>query len=174
MRLYEGRTSGDNHFSCPTGHSCFVAASGTVGLLSYMCTLQAHVLLLIHWNTQVLLCKSAPSELFDQSAHIPGITLAQMQYLALGFIESHLVHLGLHLKPVHIPLCGIPAFYCIICISHPGSLVSSTNQLRVHQNQLIMCLIKMLKSSVLKTDPSSVASTWTHSNFPVATIQPIL
>lgn len=40
-----------------------------------------------------------------------------MQYFALGFTESHLVHVGLHLKLVHVPLCGIPAFYCIICIN---------------------------------------------------------
>lgn len=43
MGPHECRAQGNNHFSCSTGHPPFDAAQGTVGLLSWNCTLLTHV-----------------------------------------------------------------------------------------------------------------------------------
>ncbi|GAB0188195.1 cAMP-dependent protein kinase inhibitor alpha [Grus japonensis] len=52
---------------------------------------------------------------------IPGVALTHVQDLALGLVELHAVHTGPPLKPVKIPLDGIP------CLQH----VDRTTQLGV-------------------------------------------
>ncbi|PKU46696.1 serine-rich hypothetical protein [Limosa lapponica baueri] len=46
-------------------------------------------------------------------------TYMQVQDAALGFVEPHEVHMGPLLKPVQIPLDGIP---CLSCVNHATQL----------------------------------------------------
>ena len=42
-----------------------------------------------------------------------GIALIQVQDLALGLVEPHEVCIGPPLKPVQVPLDGIPSLQCV-------------------------------------------------------------
>ena len=44
-----------------------------------------------------------------------GVALTEVQDLALGFVEPHELHLDPLLKPVYVPLDGIPSFRCVDC-----------------------------------------------------------
>lgn len=57
-----------------------------------------HVQLSIHQNTKPLLCRDALNEFFSQSLFMSGITLTQLQDLALGFIELPEASIGSLLK----------------------------------------------------------------------------
>ena len=49
-----------------------------------------------------------------------GITLTQVQQLALGLVEPHSVHIGSLFKTVQVPLDGIPSFFLINCTTQFG------------------------------------------------------
>jgi len=74
----------------------------TVGLPGCKPTLQAYVPLFAHQNLHVLLCSTALSEFFYQSALLSGISLIQVQHsitesLELeGIFKAHLVQLPCH------------------------------------------------------------------------------
>lgn len=57
-------------------------------------------------------------EQFPQSLFISGITLRQVQKLALGLAEPHSVHIGPLFKPVEVSLDGI--LFLINCITQFG------------------------------------------------------
>jgi len=87
---------------------------------------------------------------------IPGVAPAQMQDLALGFVESHEVHMGPFLQVVQVPLDDILSLWMA---SHPSgvstaalSLVSLTNLPRVHSIPWSMLLTKMLNSCCPNTN----------------------
>ena len=103
------RAKGQNHLPRPAGHASFDAAQDTAGFLGCKCTLLAHVQFFIHQYPQVLLSWAALSEFTTQPVLIQVIVPTQVQDFALGFIELHEVLTGPPLKPVKVPLDGIPS-----------------------------------------------------------------
>jgi len=74
-------------------------------------------------SPQVLPGRAALNAFIPQSLLIPGFAWTQMQDVALGFVEPHEVHIGQPLKPVQVPLDGIPSL-------QPIGQVSSRNFLK--------------------------------------------
>lgn len=70
-----------------------------------------HVDLLINQHFKVLLLRAAFSLFSTQSVFILGIAPAQMQHLALGFLELHKGHTGPHPEPVQVLLDDIPSLH---------------------------------------------------------------
>ncbi|KAK4810921.1 hypothetical protein QYF61_013329 [Mycteria americana] len=89
-------------------------------LLGCKRTSLAHVQLFIHHYPQVLLCRAALNAFIPQPVLILGIALTQVQALALGLVELHEVHMGPLLKPVQVPLDGIPSLQQINCTTQLG------------------------------------------------------
>ena len=58
---------------------------------------------------QVLLLRSAFNPFSAQPVFVLGITLTPVQDLALGLVELHEACMGPPLKPVKVPLDGIPS-----------------------------------------------------------------
>ncbi|KAK4826170.1 hypothetical protein QYF61_006032 [Mycteria americana] len=74
----------------------------------------------IHHYHQVLFRRAALNPFILQSVLILGIALTQVQDLALGLVELHDVHMGPVLKPVKVPLDGIPSLKRIKCTTQLG------------------------------------------------------
>jgi len=91
-----------------------------VGLLGCECTLLGHVELLINEHLQVLLLRAALNPVSTQPVLIPGFSPTCGQDLPLGLVELHEVPAGPPLKPVKIPLDGIPFFQRVDHTTHPG------------------------------------------------------
>ncbi|KAK4815471.1 hypothetical protein QYF61_002930 [Mycteria americana] len=104
----------------------------TVGFLGCKHTLLAHVQFFIHHYPQVLLRRAALNPFVPQSVLIQGIALTHVQDVALGLVELHEVCTGPLLKPVKVPLDGIPSLKRIngtmqlgvICRLAEGSLTA--------------------------------------------------
>ncbi|KAK4831476.1 hypothetical protein QYF61_017724 [Mycteria americana] len=109
VESHQSGAEGQNHLCRPAGHASFYAAQDTVGLLGCERTLSAHIELLINQQPQVLLLRAAFSPFFSQPVFVLGIALTHVQDLALGLVELHEGHMGPRLKPVKVPLDGIPA-----------------------------------------------------------------
>ncbi|KAK4811170.1 hypothetical protein QYF61_019801 [Mycteria americana] len=69
---------------------------------------------------QVLLLSAALNPFIPQSVLILGIAPMQVQDLALGFVELQEVPMGPLLKPVQVPLDGIPSLKRITCTTQLG------------------------------------------------------
>jgi len=69
----------------------------------------------IHQSLQVLLDKAVLNPFIPQPVLIAGVAPTHMQDLSLGLVELHQVHMDLLLKPVLVPLDGIPSLQCINC-----------------------------------------------------------
>lgn len=82
----ESRAEGESHLPCPAGHTAFSAAPVTISFLGYKHTLPGHV---EHQHPQVLLRRAVLNPFSTQPVSMLGIALAQVQDLALGFIELH-------------------------------------------------------------------------------------
>ncbi|KAK4824941.1 hypothetical protein QYF61_021561 [Mycteria americana] len=95
-------------------------AQDMVGFLDCKCILPAHVQFFIHQYPQVLLRRAALKPFIFQSVLLLGIALIQVQNLALGFVELHAVCTGPLLKPVKVPLDGIPSLQRIDCTTQLG------------------------------------------------------
>ncbi|KAK4810951.1 hypothetical protein QYF61_013359 [Mycteria americana] len=117
---HQSRVGGQNHLPRPAGHASFDAAQDTIGFLGCEYTLLAHVQLFIHQYPQVLLCRAVLNPFIPQSVLIMGIALTQVQALALGLVELHEGHMGPLLKPVQVPLDGIPSLQQINCTTQLG------------------------------------------------------
>ncbi|KAK4808149.1 hypothetical protein QYF61_000129 [Mycteria americana] len=87
----------------------------TVGFLGCKCTLLGHVELLIN-----NIPKPAFNPFSAQPVFVLGIALTHVQDLALGLIELHDVCTGPPLKPVKVPLDGIPSLQCVDCTTQLG------------------------------------------------------
>ena len=83
-------------------------------------TLLAHVQFYIKQHPQVLLQRSAHNRFFLHFVLILKIALTTVQDLALGFVELHEVHMGPPLKPVQVPLDGIPSPQHVDCTTQLG------------------------------------------------------
>ncbi|PKU42047.1 hypothetical protein llap_7647 [Limosa lapponica baueri] len=86
-------------------HASFDAAQDIVVFLCCKCTLLA----LINQHLQVLLLRAPLNPFSAQPVFVLEIAPTHMQDLALGLAELHEVHMGLLLKPVEVPLDGIPS-----------------------------------------------------------------
>jgi len=103
----ESGAEGQNPLLQPAGHTSVDAAQDMVGLLGCEHTLLGHIELLINQHTQVL-HSAALHPFFTQPVFVLGIALTHVQDLALGLAELHEVRTGPPLKPVKVPLDGIP------------------------------------------------------------------
>ena len=63
----------------------------------------------VHRNNKAPVLMAALIEFISQSLLMSGIAPTQVQHLALGLIELHVVCTGSTLKPAYITLHGIPA-----------------------------------------------------------------
>ncbi|RMC07194.1 hypothetical protein DUI87_16650 [Hirundo rustica rustica] len=79
-----------------------------LGFLAWECTLPCHVQPLIHQHSEVLLSRAAPNPSSAQPVSVLGITLTQVQDLALGLVELREICSGSPPKPAQVPLDGIP------------------------------------------------------------------
>ncbi|KAK4829762.1 hypothetical protein QYF61_006486 [Mycteria americana] len=106
---HKSRVEGENHHPRPAGHASFDAAQDTVDFLGCKRTLLSHVELLIDQHPQVLLLRAALNPFSTQPVFVLGIAPTHVQDLALGLFELHEVHTVPPLKPVKVPLDGIPS-----------------------------------------------------------------
>ncbi|KAK4818782.1 hypothetical protein QYF61_019128, partial [Mycteria americana] len=106
---HESRVEGENHLPRPPGHACFDAVQDKVGFVGCKCTLPGHVELLINQHAQVLLLRAALNPFSTQPVFVLWIVPTHAQDLALGLAELHEVRTGPPLKPVNVPLDGIPS-----------------------------------------------------------------
>ena len=135
------------HLPCLGGHSSFDAARiwlafGAAG------TLLAHVQLASHQYPQVLLVGLLlvlSSPVHTDSRVVP----TQVQYLPLGFIESHEVHLGPLLALVWVSLDGILS---LKCVDHTSQLGAICKLWRVHSISLVDVTDEDIKCTPLSTD----------------------
>ena len=74
--------------------------------------------------------------------------LTQVQDLTLGLVELHEVRMGPFLKPVKVPLDGIPSLRHVNSSTQPG-----VSKLAEGALNLTMLLVKTLNSICLSTDP---------------------
>jgi len=136
---HQNGAEGQKHLPRPAGHIAFDAAQDTVGLLGCENTLLAQVQLFIHQYLQDLLGRAALSSFSAQPIFVLGIAPTHVQDLALDLVEFHEVHTGPLLKPVQVPLDGIPS------LQH----IDHTTQLGVIGKQLAECA---LSAAVLVTN----------------------
>ncbi|KAK4821027.1 hypothetical protein QYF61_012113 [Mycteria americana] len=90
-----------------------------VGFLGCKHTLPGHVELLINQHPQVLL-RAALNPFSAQPVFVLGIALTHVQDFALGLAELHEFLMGPPLKPVKVPLDGIPSLQCVDCTTQLG------------------------------------------------------
>ena len=90
----------------PCAHAAGDAAQGTVGLLHCECILPGCVELLVNKHPQVLLLRAALNPFSTRPVFVHGIAPAHVKDL----VELHEVCMSLPLKPVKVPLVGIPSF----------------------------------------------------------------
>ncbi|KAK4811014.1 hypothetical protein QYF61_015718 [Mycteria americana] len=108
----------------------FHIGEDTVGILGCEHTLSAHVQLFVHQYPQVLLHRAALNPFSTQPVFVLEIAPTHVQDLALGLVELHEVPMGPPLKPVKVPLDGIPSLRCtnrttqlgVICRLAEGAL----------------------------------------------------
>ena len=79
--------------------------------------LLAHVEFLINQHSQILF-RAALKPFSAQPVSVLGIALAQVQHLALGLVDLHEVGTDSLLKPVQVPLDGIPSISHVNCSTH--------------------------------------------------------
>ena len=85
----------------------------------------------IHQYPQVLLRRAALNPLIAQPVFVLGIALIHVQDLALGLVELHEVRMGPPLKPVKVPLDGIPSLQRVDCTTQPAVIDTIGTQLGV-------------------------------------------
>ncbi|KAK4808881.1 hypothetical protein QYF61_007996 [Mycteria americana] len=117
---HKSGVKGQNHLPRPAGHSSFDAAQETVGFLGCKHTLPGHVELLINQHPQILLRRAALNTFSAQPVFVLGIAPTQVQNFALGLVELHEVRTGPPLKPVQVPLDGIPSLQRVDCTTQLG------------------------------------------------------
>ncbi|KAJ7427218.1 hypothetical protein WISP_08815 [Willisornis vidua] len=117
---YENRTEGQNHLPQSVGHTAFEATQDA-GCPAFW-PISSHCCIMSSFsstrNLQVL-CRAALSDFilsnYTVTVFIYGIALTQVQYLALGDLDSHVVAMGPLLKFIQVPLDGIPSFGFVNC-----------------------------------------------------------
>ena len=82
------------------------AVQETVDLLCCEVTSLARVQLIVHQNTQVLLCRPAFQSVGLQFVLVSGVIPPLVQHFALPFVELHEVSICPVLQPVKVPLNG--------------------------------------------------------------------
>jgi len=91
-----------------------------VGFLGCEVTLMAHVQLPICLYPQVFFRRAALNPFISKLVLVLRVASTQVQDLAFGFAEPHEVLLGPLLKPVQVPLDGIPFLWCVDCTQPLG------------------------------------------------------
>ncbi|KAF4791794.1 hypothetical protein TURU_128002 [Turdus rufiventris] len=83
--------------------------------MGYECTVPVHVQFFTYQNPQVLLNRAALDLSIPPPVTIPGVALAHVQHLALGFVEPHEI-----LELDQAPLDSIPSFRSANSTTHLG------------------------------------------------------
>ncbi|KAK4810518.1 hypothetical protein QYF61_004481 [Mycteria americana] len=71
-------------------------------------------------EVQVILLRAALNPFSAQPVFVLGIAPTSVQDLALGLVQLHEVHMGPSLKPVKVPLDGIPSLQRVDCTTQLG------------------------------------------------------
>ena len=88
LRPQEARIDKDNHLPHSAGHPSD-ETQDTIDFSDCKCTLLAHVPFFISHNPCVLLSRATLKDSFSQLTYTSRITLAQVQNLALCFVETY-------------------------------------------------------------------------------------
>ncbi|PKU42653.1 hypothetical protein llap_7045 [Limosa lapponica baueri] len=121
VRSQESRVEGQNHLPRPVGHAAFDAAQDMVGFLGCRCALLAHVELLINQHPQALLLTVLLNSSSTQPVFVLGIAMScTWQDAELGLAELQEVRMGPPLKPLQVPLGGIPSLQPVDHTTHLG------------------------------------------------------
>ena len=110
---HQSRVEGQNLRPWPAGHVSFDVAQNTVGFLGCKHTTLACVELLANQHFQAILLSAALNPFSSQTVLVLGIAPTHVQNIELGLAELHEVHMGSRLKPVQVPLDGIPSLQCV-------------------------------------------------------------
>jgi len=102
-RSHQSGAEVQNPLPQPAGHVAFDAAQGMAGLL----------------GCEHIIARLCPTYQY-QPVLILGIAPTQVQDPALGLVEPHEVYLSPLLKPVQVPLDGIPSLQHINCATQLG------------------------------------------------------
>ena len=114
-------------------------------------TLPSHVELLINQYPQVLLLLRTALDPFSaQPVFVLGIVPTHMQDFTLGIVEIHEVCLGPPLKPVKVPLDGIPSLQYVDCTTQLGAI---SKLAECALNPIVCVANKMLNSTAPNTNP---------------------
>jgi len=125
---HQSRIEGQNHLPCPAGHTSLDAAQDMVGSLGCERSLPGHIELLVNQHPQVLLGRAALNPVSAQPVFVLGIALTRVQDLAFGLVELHGGRTGPSLKPVTVPVDGIPSLQRVDHTTHLGAEISSTGK----------------------------------------------
>ncbi|KAK4817045.1 hypothetical protein QYF61_026353 [Mycteria americana] len=109
VRPHQCRVQGHDHFPSPAGHAIFDTSQDAIGFLGHLGTLLAHIQAAVNKHPQVLLCQAAFQPLFPKPVALPGVAVAQVQDLALGLVQTHIIVLGPSIQPVQVPLQSLPS-----------------------------------------------------------------
>ncbi|KAK4824481.1 hypothetical protein QYF61_015879 [Mycteria americana] len=102
------RAQGEDCFPSPAGHTIFDTSQDAVGFLGHLGTLLAHIQAAVNQHPQVLLCWAAFQPLFPKPVALHGVTVAQVQDLALGLVKPHTIGPSPSIQPVQVPLQSFP------------------------------------------------------------------
>ncbi|PKU45202.1 hypothetical protein llap_4503 [Limosa lapponica baueri] len=97
------RVQGDNHFPSPAHYTISDTGHDAVGLLGHLGTLLAHVKPAIDEQPYVLFHQADFQPRTSKPVALHGIVVTQVQYLALGLVESHTSGIDPLIQPVQIP-----------------------------------------------------------------------
>ncbi|KAK4824710.1 LOW QUALITY PROTEIN: hypothetical protein QYF61_017936 [Mycteria americana] len=108
VRPHQCQAQGHNHFPSPAGHTIPDTSQDAICFLVHLGTLLAHIQAAVNEHPQVLFCLAAFQPLFPKPVALHGVTVAQVQDLALGLVKPHTIDLGPSIQPVQVPLQSLP------------------------------------------------------------------
>ncbi|KAK4822020.1 hypothetical protein QYF61_006868 [Mycteria americana] len=79
-----------------------------IGFLGCLGTLLAHIQPAVNQYPQVLFYRAAVQPLFPKPVALHGVVVAQVQDLALSFVEPHTIGPSPSIQPVQVPLHSLP------------------------------------------------------------------
>ncbi|KAK4829635.1 hypothetical protein QYF61_005846 [Mycteria americana] len=126
VRPHQCRVQGHDHFPSPAGHAIFDTSHDAIGFLGRLGTLLAHIQADVNQHPQVLLCLAAFQPLFPKPVALHGVVVAQVQDLALSFVEPHTTGPSPSIQPVQslptLKQINTPAQLGVICKLTEGAL----------------------------------------------------
>ncbi|KAK4810419.1 hypothetical protein QYF61_025526 [Mycteria americana] len=179
VRPHQCRVQGHDHFPSPAGHAISDTSQDAIGFLGHLGTPLAHIQPAVNQHSQVLFCWAAFQPLFPKPVALHGVVVAQVQDLALSFVEPHTIGPSPSIQPVQVPLQSLPTLKQINTPTQLGVLCRLTEGALNPLVQIIDKVIKQdwpqpraLGNTTCDWPPTRVNSIHHHSLGPA--IQPVL